>query len=147
MGLEVIEELKKKLNLTSRELSEKSGVPKGTLDKILNGTTKDPKLETLKALSRVLNCTLDDFDDKDAKSLISIKEKRLVDNFNKLNEIGKDEAIKRVSELTEISKYIEDKSYLMPIAAHLKEGADLDIAKTEVEVAIKIAKELNKKDK
>ncbi|RXI50660.1 hypothetical protein DP130_01435 [Clostridium tetani] len=64
MGLEIIEKLKKELNLTSKQLSEKSGVPKGTLDKILNGTTKDPRLETLKSLAKVLRCTLDDFDDK-----------------------------------------------------------------------------------
>lgn len=49
--------------MTTAELAEKSGVPKGTLDKILSGVTKDPKLETLKAIARVLGCTLDDFDD------------------------------------------------------------------------------------
>ena len=63
MGLEKIEEYKRKLGLTSAELAAKSGVPKGTLDKILSGATKDPKLETLKAIARVLGLTLDDFDD------------------------------------------------------------------------------------
>ncbi|HGS8960203.1 TPA: helix-turn-helix domain-containing protein [Clostridioides difficile] len=58
-----INELRKKRNLTSEQLSELSNVPKGTLDKILNGTTKDPKFETLKSLARALNCTLNDFDD------------------------------------------------------------------------------------
>lgn len=63
MGLEIIIELKKKKGLTTEQLSNQSGVPIGTLNKILNGTTKDPKLETLKALCRVLECRLDDFDD------------------------------------------------------------------------------------
>ena len=63
MGLEKIAEYKKKLGLTTEELSKRSGVPIGTLNKILSGQTKDPKLETLKAISRVLGCTLDDFDD------------------------------------------------------------------------------------
>lgn len=63
MGLEKIAEYKKKLGLTTAELSEKSGVPLGTLNKILSGATKDPKLETLKAIARVLGLTLDDFDD------------------------------------------------------------------------------------
>ncbi|MCI9897351.1 helix-turn-helix transcriptional regulator [Clostridioides difficile] len=58
-----INELRKKRNLTSEQLSELSNIPKGTLDKILNGTTKDPKFETLKSLARALNCTLNDFDD------------------------------------------------------------------------------------
>ena len=43
MGLEKIEEYKKRLGMTTAELSEKSGVPKGTLDKILSGVTRDPK--------------------------------------------------------------------------------------------------------
>jgi transcriptional regulator with XRE-family HTH domain len=69
MGLEKIAELKKKMGLTNEELSRLSGIPKGTIDKILSGVTKDPKLETLKAIARVLKCTLDDFDDSDNKSI------------------------------------------------------------------------------
>lgn len=65
MGLEIIEEYKRRLGMTTAELAERSGVPKGTLDKILSGVTKDPKLETLKAIARVLGCSLDEFDDTD----------------------------------------------------------------------------------
>lgn len=64
MGLEKIAEYKKKLNLTTEELSAKSGVPVGTLNKILSGATKDPKLETLKSIARVLGLSLNDFDDE-----------------------------------------------------------------------------------
>lgn len=67
MGLEKIAEYKKKLGLTTEELSEKSGVPLGTLNKILSGATKDPKLETLKSIAHVLGLSLDDFDDKEKK--------------------------------------------------------------------------------
>ncbi|WP_312432716.1 helix-turn-helix domain-containing protein [Lacrimispora sp.] len=67
MGLEKIHEYKKKLGLTSAELSEISGVSLGTLNKILSGATKDPKLETLKAIARVLGLSLDDFDDNSQK--------------------------------------------------------------------------------
>ena len=63
MGLEKIAEYKKKLGITTEELSRRSGVPLGTLNKILSGATKDPKLETLKAMARVLGLSLDDFDD------------------------------------------------------------------------------------
>ena len=58
---------KKKLGLTTEELSEKSGVPLGTLNKILSGATKDPKLETLKSIAHVLGLSLDDFDDREKK--------------------------------------------------------------------------------
>lgn len=63
MGLEKISEYKKKLGITTDELSKRSGIPLGTLNKILSGATKDPKLETLKAIARVLGLSLDDFDD------------------------------------------------------------------------------------
>ncbi|MBE5967693.1 MAG: helix-turn-helix transcriptional regulator [Lachnospiraceae bacterium] len=68
MGLEKIAEYKKKMGLTNEELSRLSGVPKGTIDKILSGVTKDPKLETLKAIARVLGCSLDDFDDTENRT-------------------------------------------------------------------------------
>ena len=60
MGLENIAIYKKKLNLTTEELSAASGVPVGTLNKILSGATKDPKLETLKAVAKVLGLSLND---------------------------------------------------------------------------------------
>ena len=63
MGLERINEYKKKMGLTTEDLSRLSGVPIGTLNKILSGATKDPKLETLKSIARVLNLSLNDFDD------------------------------------------------------------------------------------
>lgn len=64
MGLEIINQLKKKKGFTTDDLSRISGVPLGTLNKILSGITTDPKLETVKAIAKALNCTLDDFDDE-----------------------------------------------------------------------------------
>lgn len=71
---------------------------------------------------------------KDFKFLFA-KEDELLDNFKKLNTVGKDEAIKRIKELTFINEYTMDdpivvelpkkqaweekeKEHLMPIAAH-----------------------------
>ena len=71
MGLEKINEYKKRIGLTTEELSKLSGVPVGALNKILSGATKDPKLETLKAVARVLGLTLNDFDDIPYSSTIA----------------------------------------------------------------------------
>ena len=52
------EELKKKkseLGMTTEQLSRLSGVPVGTINKILNGETKSPRYDTLDALNRVLS--------------------------------------------------------------------------------------------
>lgn len=111
MGLEKISEYKKSLNLTNDELAKLSGVPKGTLDKILSGVTKDPKLGTLKALAKVFKCTLDDFDDNEApnrNSLLSDKENILLENYNKLNSIGKEKLIEYSEDLAVNIKYIDN---------------------------------------
>ena len=49
----------------------------------------------------------------------------LLNNFNKLNDLGKSEAIKRVRELSLIEKYTieNNKPYLLPNAAHEIEGS------------------------
>ena len=54
---------RKQAGMTIDELVEKSGVPKGTLNKIIGGVTKAPTLDNMKAIARALGKTLADFDD------------------------------------------------------------------------------------
>lgn len=104
-----INELKKLKKLTNQKLSELSGIPLGTLNKITSGITTDPKIETLKALAKAFDCTLDDFDvNNTEKKLLSNKETQLLSSFNKLNTLGQEKAIERVEELTQIEKYTID---------------------------------------
>lgn len=51
--------LKAKKGITTDELSKLSGVPKGTINKILNGETSTPKSNTLTALCNALECSAD----------------------------------------------------------------------------------------
>ena len=108
MGLDKIALYKKALGMTTDELSAQSGVPIGTLNKILSGATKDPKLETLKAIARVLGLSLNDFDDRPySHSTLSPDEAGLLDNYQLLNAAGKDKAREYVSDLTGNDKYTE----------------------------------------
>ena len=50
--------LKAENRLTTEALSQKSGVPRGTLNKLLNGETRNPTVATLAALAAALNCPL-----------------------------------------------------------------------------------------
>lgn len=68
MGLDYIKERKKELKMTTEELSSKSGVPLGTLNKILAGQTNDPKFQTLKAICKALDLKLSDLDDTEPAS-------------------------------------------------------------------------------
>ena len=56
VGLERITYFRKKQNMSIEELSIKSGVPIGTLSKISAGITKEPRLDTVKAIAKALNC-------------------------------------------------------------------------------------------
>jgi len=54
-----IKEMKKKRNLNSKELSNISGVPLGTLNKILGSETKDPQLSSIIKISCALDVSTD----------------------------------------------------------------------------------------
>lgn len=51
--------LKNENGLTTDTLSERSGVPKGTINKLLNGETRNPTTQTLRRLAEALGCPLD----------------------------------------------------------------------------------------
>lgn len=56
---EKIAHLKAAKGITSKDLAELSGVPIGTLNKILNGERKNPTGRTLGKLATALDCTVE----------------------------------------------------------------------------------------
>lgn len=72
MGYEIISTYKKKNHLTNTDISKMSGVPKPTIDKITSGATKKPSLETIRAIAKALDITLDDFSEDGTKSIMTL---------------------------------------------------------------------------
>lgn len=67
--------LKKSTGKTTDEIAQISGVPKGTLNKLFAGQTKDPQLSTITAVVHSLGYTLDDLDEpKQPDSALSVSE-------------------------------------------------------------------------
>lgn len=56
-----ISKYRKEAGLTIDELASRSGIPKGTINKIIAGTTKSPTLETVQNIASALGKTIDDF--------------------------------------------------------------------------------------
>ncbi len=54
MDIEKLKKRKQELGYSMAQLSENSGIPLGTLQKIFNGETKQPRYETMQALERAL---------------------------------------------------------------------------------------------
>lgn len=72
MGLEKINAMRKSIGMSIDELSEKSGIPKGTLSKITAGITKDPGIETVKAIVYAMGFSLNDLDNMTINQRIHI---------------------------------------------------------------------------
>ena len=101
-----VKEIKKERKMTSEALAKLSGVPLGTLTKILSGATDEPKLSVAYKIALALDCPLDALvSDSDYLSHLTEKEQELVKNYRMLDERGKglvelliDKEIERVSD-------------------------------------------------
>lgn len=120
------------LNMKPQELSDKSGVGKASISQYINGSHSPSNISSGK-MGKILNVNplwLMGFDVpmERANSIppsVSKKAEQppIMNYYNALNKIGKQEAEKRVEELTQISKYTiksvnEESDHLTPIAAH-----------------------------
>ncbi len=124
-----IKKYRKLKGLTQKELAEKCNCATGTIQQYeLN--KRQPRLEQLNSIANALDISIidllgDNFEIKqgsghiyDAKTqsykpytgnYIDLTDRaKLLDAYDNLNELGKKEALKRVEELTEINKYIEE---------------------------------------
>ena len=132
-------------DMKQTDLVNLTGITKGALSSYISGAY-EPKQRNIYKIAKALDVNeawLMGYDvpmEREISDNINSNDKDniLLNNFNKLNEDGKDEAIKRVQELTELSKYKkekdnkivelpkkekqiweeEGKEHLMPIACH-----------------------------
>lgn len=90
--IERIKELKKKKNITNAHLSDISGVPYGTLNKILGGETKEPSIIAIAKIAEAMHVTVDYFvtGKVEADSGLSGEEKVHLNKFRKLDTHGKE---------------------------------------------------------
>lgn len=112
-------------------------IVKSTISKWENNKA-EPSLSNARYLSDYFNVTLDCILGlEEYESSLTKDENKLLSDYNKLNDIGKKEANKRVAELTEITKYTEFEDYNQTgLAAH-----DDDLTNEEKEDCLKIAKQ------
>lgn len=106
---DLITQYRKDSGLTIDELAGRSGVPKGTLTKILGNTTKAPTLETVRAIAHALGKTLADFDDIPAPAQDPLKASLLA-NFDQLNREGQEKLVELADDMVASRKYIKTHS-------------------------------------
>ena len=71
MGINIkyLKARKKSLGLTNEDVSAKSGIPVGTLNKIFAGQTEDPQFETVRLLCDALGISMSELEAADDASL------------------------------------------------------------------------------
>ena len=85
----VLTDRRRAIGMSIDELVEKSGVPKGTLTKVLTGVSSNPALETVKAIAYAMGMSLNELDNYESKE-ISDAAMRLALIYDSLNEAGKE---------------------------------------------------------
>ena len=86
-----IKQLKKQKGLSNEALSDLSGVPKGTLAKILGSETQNPQISNIIKIAKVLDTTADFLlfgkPENETKGEFSEREKRLVTAYRSQPEL------------------------------------------------------------
>lgn len=60
LWLDILNDMKRRSGKTTEQISDESGIPKGTLNKLFAGQTKDPQHSTIYAVVHSLGYTVDD---------------------------------------------------------------------------------------
>ncbi len=92
--LERIKLLKSQRKITNDKLSEMTGIPLGTLAKLLAGISDSPKLSNIVAISRALDCSLDwlitGVPENTNNYTLEASEITLVESYRELDSYGQD---------------------------------------------------------
>ena len=146
-----LKRIKGERGITTGDLSSSTGIPVGTLSKLLSGAIEEPKLSIAVRIAQSLDCSVDAM--ATGKPCVSgelmPEEKTLIENYRILDERGKnmvslmiDKEIERVSEnndkkLTDVTmddgdgqyEYVTLPLFLLPVSAGT--GAFLDNSDSE----------------
>lgn len=95
--LERIKKLKSQRKITNDKLSEMTGIPLGTLSKLLAGISDSPKLSNIVAISRALDCSLDwlitGVPENTNNYTLEPAEMTLVELYRSMDDYGRDLAV------------------------------------------------------
>lgn len=90
MNAEDLKRMREERKLTTKQISELSGIPESTISRILSGQTDNPSFDTICALVRAMGGSLDEFtgiqssaDAPESLALVDLYEK-MIDEKNRL---------------------------------------------------------------
>lgn len=107
-------------NATLQDVADKIGVTKSTVQRYESGKIEKIKIPVLEAIAKALSVNPAWVVGKSEEMELPARPiPKILIYYNSLNQIGKNEAAKRVEELTHINKYVVSfPDHLAPNAAH-----------------------------
>ena len=79
MWLDVLKKMKKMSGMTSQQISDETGEPKSTIDKLFSGNTKEPRLTLVMHVVHCMGFSLDELDENRSDTiLLSEHEKKII---------------------------------------------------------------------
>jgi transcriptional regulator with XRE-family HTH domain len=103
-----IKEIKKQKGFSNDTLSAQSGIPKGTLSKILGSETKDPQISNIIKIANALGVSADYLvfgSGSSSESSFTATEISLVEDFRTLNDEGQEKVLTYVNDLIRTGIY------------------------------------------
>ena len=102
--LERLKALKEKRGLTSAEIAELANIPQATVKRIFNGTTPDPRFDTIASITIALGGSLDEIAGlKQSEEQPSTRVEHIMANYTELLK-EKDERIKEKDQMITMLK-------------------------------------------
>ena len=89
MNIRKLNEIREVRNLSCVSIAEQSGVPYRTVSKLFSGENQNPTWETITAITRVLNCSLDELLNTHPSEIFSSEEIKRIRKFRLLSAHGK----------------------------------------------------------
>lgn len=148
MGMaERIKERRKAMGYTQTELGEKLGLQASAIAKYENGRVENIKRSIIADMARVLECSPCYLLDWEKEQTEPKTYPKIMQYYDRLNDIGKHEATKRVEEMTHAPQYMKrDTDYLAVQAAHNDaEINDEELGKMERDSALMVEMAKQKK--
>lgn len=120
--LDRIKKLKNEQRLTNDQLSERTGIPLGTLSKMLAGMSDSPKLSSVIAICGALGCSVEyvvnGTPDNTNNYTLSGDEIRMVENYRRLDHFGRSMIDTVLQKEIERLNAKEDRIDAAPVEAH-----------------------------
>lgn len=120
---EIVKELIQKTGLNLKAFSQKADLPYSTLRSMLERGVENASVNNVIKVCSTLNISIESLYEmaENDKNTLSKKETTLLENFNKLNDLGKDKLIEYSYDLIETPKYINESDNVTTLITKTKE--------------------------